>query len=157
MEPLACFITWTTYGTWLPGDERGWWDEGTSGVQSPDPHLAELVGMSMTEAAVVLSDEQRSLVDREIHSTCRDRGWFLHECNVRTNHVHVVVAAIGRDGETVREQIKAKCSRALSDHAGIPPTSGTNGRKKWWTEKGNIRKLFDEISLAAAIAYVQNQ
>ena len=23
-EPLAYFLTWTTYGTWLPGDERGW-------------------------------------------------------------------------------------------------------------------------------------
>ena len=22
-EPIAYFITWTTYGTWLPGDERG--------------------------------------------------------------------------------------------------------------------------------------
>jgi hypothetical protein len=23
-EPLAYFLTWPTYGTWLPGDERGW-------------------------------------------------------------------------------------------------------------------------------------
>ena len=23
-EPLAYYLTWTTYGTWLPGDERGW-------------------------------------------------------------------------------------------------------------------------------------
>jgi hypothetical protein len=23
-EPLAYFLTWTTYGSWLPGDERGW-------------------------------------------------------------------------------------------------------------------------------------
>ncbi len=23
-EALAYFLTWTTYGTWLPGDERGW-------------------------------------------------------------------------------------------------------------------------------------
>ena len=23
-EPLAFFLTWTTYGSWLPGDERGW-------------------------------------------------------------------------------------------------------------------------------------
>jgi hypothetical protein len=22
--PLAYFITWGTYGTWLPGDQRGW-------------------------------------------------------------------------------------------------------------------------------------
>ena len=23
-DPLALFLTWTTYGLWLPGDERGW-------------------------------------------------------------------------------------------------------------------------------------
>ncbi len=23
-DPIAFFITWPTYGTWLPGDERGW-------------------------------------------------------------------------------------------------------------------------------------
>ena len=23
--PLAYFITWTVYGTFLQGDERGWW------------------------------------------------------------------------------------------------------------------------------------
>ena len=23
-DPLAYFLTWSTYGTWLPGDERGW-------------------------------------------------------------------------------------------------------------------------------------
>jgi hypothetical protein len=23
-DPLAYFLTWATYGTWLPGDERGW-------------------------------------------------------------------------------------------------------------------------------------
>ena len=29
-DPLAFFITWTTYGTWLPGDDRGWvkWHQG---------------------------------------------------------------------------------------------------------------------------------
>jgi hypothetical protein len=23
-DPLAYFLAWSTYGTWLPGDERGW-------------------------------------------------------------------------------------------------------------------------------------
>jgi hypothetical protein len=24
--PMAFFLTWTTYGSWLPGDDRGWCD-----------------------------------------------------------------------------------------------------------------------------------
>jgi hypothetical protein len=35
-EPLAYFLTWPTYGTWLPGDERGW-VEYRRGWQLPDP------------------------------------------------------------------------------------------------------------------------
>ena len=27
-EPIAYLITWTTYGTWLSGDERGWVKRG---------------------------------------------------------------------------------------------------------------------------------
>ena len=23
-DPIAFMFTWSTYGTWLPGDERGW-------------------------------------------------------------------------------------------------------------------------------------
>ena len=35
-EPLAYFLTWPIYGTWLPGDERGW-VEYRHGWQLPDP------------------------------------------------------------------------------------------------------------------------
>ena len=37
-EPLAYFLTWTTYGTWLPGDERGW-VKRKRGFQAPDMSL----------------------------------------------------------------------------------------------------------------------
>jgi hypothetical protein len=26
---IAIFSTWTTYGTWLPGDRRTWFEPGT--------------------------------------------------------------------------------------------------------------------------------
>jgi len=35
-EPIAYLITWTTYGTWLPGDERGWQKKNRTGEQSPN-------------------------------------------------------------------------------------------------------------------------
>jgi hypothetical protein len=36
--PIAFFLTWSTYGTWLPGDDRGW-VEYCHGFQLPDPIL----------------------------------------------------------------------------------------------------------------------
>jgi hypothetical protein len=45
-EPLGYFITWTCYGTWLPGDDRGWtsWHQGERIPQplSPDKTVFEI-------------------------------------------------------------------------------------------------------------------
>ena len=38
IPPIAFFLTWSTYGTWLPGDARGW-VEYQHGFQLPDPIL----------------------------------------------------------------------------------------------------------------------
>lgn len=35
-SPLAYLITWTTYGTWLPGDRRGWVEAGEPGIRAAD-------------------------------------------------------------------------------------------------------------------------
>jgi hypothetical protein len=35
-DPIGYFLTWVTYGTWLPGDARGW-VEYRHGWQFPDP------------------------------------------------------------------------------------------------------------------------
>ena len=61
--PLAYLITFRTYGTWLHGDERGWYAK------------------------------QRPIVERTIREVCDFRGWKVSAINVRTNHAHVVVSA----------------------------------------------------------------
>jgi len=47
-DPIAFFITWPTYGTWLPGDERGW-VEFKHGWQLPKPSLELECKSRMTE------------------------------------------------------------------------------------------------------------
>src|SRR5687768_10110953 len=61
--PLAYFITWTTYGAWLPGDERGWCKRGSRVVEEPDIQLAGIAYQAMAEEPVVLTQAQRDLVD----------------------------------------------------------------------------------------------
>lgn len=46
-DPLAFFLTWTTYGTWLPGDERGWVAKG-KGFQGPAPDKERAASERMT-------------------------------------------------------------------------------------------------------------
>src|SRR5438128_2109859 len=93
MPATTYHIIWTTYGTWLPGDSRGWVKRGKLGVRRPDPGLARRSADSMADEAVVLSIDQRRLVEDTIRRHCDIRGWTLHAVNARSNHVHVVVTA----------------------------------------------------------------
>ena len=154
-EPLAYFLTWATYGTWLPGDERGW-IEYRHGWKLPDPIRRLEAESRMAEDACVLDAEQRRLVEKTIRDHCRIRGWELHEVNCRTNHLHVVVGADGHPDD-VRRQFKAWCTRRLKELQ-RKRSCGTVGsvREDWWAQRGSRRYINDEESLEAAILYVRD-
>jgi len=157
-DPLAFFITWTTYGTWLPGDERGWVKRG-HGILPADPIAKREAEARMTEDACILDKEQRQVVETTIADHCQIRGWELHAVNCRTNHVHVVVSA-NRDPDEVREQFKAWCTRRLKQlerlRAADSGKPGAEIRENWWTERGSRHYLGDEESLEAAVLYVRD-
>jgi hypothetical protein len=103
MSVLAYHITWTTYGTWLPGDNRGWVKWGELGIKPPEPERERAARERMAESAVPLNDEQRALVEQTVRDHCRIRGWRLNAVHARTNHVHVVVTA-DRDADETMNQ-----------------------------------------------------
>jgi hypothetical protein len=143
---IAFFSTWTTYGTWLPGDGRGWF-QSKRGWREPDDRRAFSAALRMTADAVVLTEEQRRLVDTVIAEHCTFRGWELHAVNCRTNHVHVVVSAPDRPIELPREQFKAWTTRRLKEQ-------GEGERTVWWTERGWDVYVDDLEELAAVVQYV---
>jgi len=151
-HPIAWFVTWTTYGTWLHGDARGSFLDRT--YLPPDPEREAANRRAMTGEVVYLTEHRRALVDAALVAECQAQGWELHARNVRTNHAHVVVSA-ERSGKFVRTHLKALASKVLSDDAGLP-MAGHNGRKRWWTEKGNVVPIENEKSLEEAIVYVRD-
>jgi hypothetical protein len=68
--PLAYLITWTTYGTWLPGDKRGWVESGKAGVQLSDAPRQELAERLMRGTTVILNPAQREVVEGTIRKHC---------------------------------------------------------------------------------------
>ena len=144
-EPLAYFITWTTYGTWLPGDERGWNRKGVGEIQLPNAALEKAAGKEMSETEFVMSDQHRELVAETVRRHCSIRDWHLHVVNPRTNHVHVVVTAPGYDPKTVRGQFQAWCTRKLK--------TVVSNRKHFWTEGGSGRFVNTEDELERVIVY----
>jgi REP element-mobilizing transposase RayT len=153
--PLAYFLTWTTYGTWLPGDERGW-VEKPGQFQTPDAQLAATARSRLTDEPCVFNAEQRRLVEETITRHCQVRGWHLHVVNCRTNHVHVVVTA-PLSPKVVRDQFKAWCTRRLEEQQRATNTDpSVPVRVHWWTERGSQRWLNDQDSLVDAIEYVRD-
>ena len=94
--PLAYFITFRSYGTWLHGDERGAVDRFHNQYGSPrlpaDADWRLYNARALKRAPVMLDLNQRDSVERPIRETCDVRKWTLRAVNARTNHVHVVVS-----------------------------------------------------------------
>jgi REP element-mobilizing transposase RayT len=144
--PIGYFLTWVTYGTWLPGDERGW-IEYHNGWQPADPIRVLEAKARMTEDTCILNPSQRVAVETQIAETCSFRGWTLHAVNCRTNHVHAVVSASVLDPKKIRVDLKAWATRVLK-------TEFDPHRKNWWAERGSIRWLNSEDELHDCIVYV---
>jgi len=149
-DPLAFFLTWTAYGSWLPGDDRGWVD-GRGRAHGPEPLQYALALRRMAEEAVSFDRPQRVAVEEAIAAHCRVRGWHLHAVECRSQHVHVVVTAVGRAPGDVMKQFKSWATRALKAIAG---SRGLPRRIRWWTEGGSLRRIFCEGDLASVVAYV---
>jgi hypothetical protein len=108
-EPLAYFITFTTRGSWWHGDARGSVTKNGQFVPANDQWVqTELQAMDVPP--LVLSLEHRSIVEQVLRDLCRKRLWTLHEVNVRSNHVHIVVTAAETKPEKVMSDLKAKAT-----------------------------------------------
>ena len=145
---IAIFSTWTTYGTWLPGDQRGWFLRGR-GIQVPDAMRRLEAALIMTESSITLDPGQRRLVEKTIAEHCAIRKWHLHAVNCRSNHVHVVVTADAKP-EKVMADFKAYSSRRLKERLGEPAD------RTRWTQHGSTLYLWTEEEVAAKVEYTVN-
>ncbi|GMV85833.1 MAG: hypothetical protein AMXMBFR80_16880 [Dehalococcoidia bacterium] len=149
----ALFLTWRTYGSWLPGDERGWVDAQRNGfgepMNLPDVRLEGAARGQMGYVPLEFSDHQRLAVDLAIREACEFRGWKVVALNVRTNHVHLVVGADEQPAK-VLNVLKARATTAL--RAGRMVAE----HRPIWSRGGSRRVLWDAQALAAAVEYVLN-
>ena len=149
--PLAYFITFSTYGTWLHGTDKGSGSVdrlhnvyGTPFIP-PDAAREERAALKMTGPPYLLDEPGRIIVCDAIVELCEEKSWNLWALHVRTNHVHVVIWA-DRDPGRLMSDLKSRASRELN-------RSGVDANEKRWTRHGSTRHLFDDAAVAAAIAY----
>ena len=159
------FLTWHTYGTWLPGDERGFVssvrDEmgkahirniPQTRLESDRPHLEAWSREQLKCDPVLLTLAQAEVLSEQFFETAGVRGWNLLAFAIVTTHVHIVLGVVGDpDPMKLLRDFKTYGSRALNRKYPCPASD------TWWTELGSKRKLKDELSILGAIRYTVEQ
>jgi REP element-mobilizing transposase RayT len=159
------FLSSTTYGTWLPGDERG---SVTTVRDGPGPRKRhnvpgtpcddEMPGLQASAKAalqgqpIYLTCEQAEALLAQFQETAEYRAWLLLAVAIMANHFHILVGVRGDpDPEVLLGNFKSYGSRALNRRWGKPP-NGT-----WWTEGGSKRKKVGACAVGDAIQYTREQ
>ncbi len=152
--PLAIFITFRCYGTWLHGDERGTVDRNNNVYRASripaSKNWKKFNQVALLHPPVILNAGQRKSVEQAIRDTCEKRNWTLLAVNIRTNHVHTVVSIGVKKPKNALIAFKANATRQMRED------------KLWdqehspWADKGSKRNLWNEKSIAEAADYVIN-
>jgi REP element-mobilizing transposase RayT len=152
--PLAYFITFHTYGTWLHGQAPGSVDRQHNQFGTPFLPADRLQHADsrdkMTQPPYYLDPVRRDIVRDAIVEECRFRGWKLLALHVRSNHVHMVVVA-QCEPEAVMRMCKSQASKRLNQ-AGWEDAS-----RKRWTTHGSTVYLWDEATVADKVDYTLNR
>jgi hypothetical protein len=178
---FALFLTWTCYGTWLPGDRRGYVSNtllpergfrrkvnrpGDSPA-SNDPYTEHLARVLQKGETSRLDMNLAEVAANSLVAAARLRSWRILRGALMVNHVHVVVADCIDDGPGVRRILKGNSQAALCEYwretyhrdepGGSPSPGGSTVSRRWWTSGGSNRYLHDEPSIEAAVRYVAEQ
>ena len=149
--PLAYFITFSCYGTWLHGERPTSVDRltnipGTDFLSFNSKRL-HLIKKKMVEDPYVMDESRRGIVLTTIIDVCKHRQWTLLAAHIRSNHVHSVIHAMSLP-EHIMGTIKSYASRQLN------AATLDGNRINRWTRHGSTRYLWNEAELEATIQYV---
>ena len=143
-KTVGYMVTWTTYGTWLQGDRRGYVRDGQ--VLGEDKALHDANRGRLAQRPVRLGKENKAVVERTILGKAQRIEQSILAIAVCSNHVHIVVGYDGRPIEETVRRYKNASTVALRE-------KGLEGRV--WTRGYDKRFCFDEASLEERIRYVQ--
>jgi len=136
---LASFVTTTTYGTWLPGDTRGYVDHGRILPANPPKHRANRDRMH--GPTVHLTSKQQDVVFQALVDASHEFHYVLLDAAVEAWHLHWIVAHGFDAMATVVRRLKNRMRQAL-------------GVGRLWTRGYLAVPLYTEHTLQAKRAYI---
>lgn len=142
-KTLGYLLTWTTYGTWLQGNKKGYVKDGvTFGINAP---LAISNKQRLKKDPVILTRTQREIIETAIRKKADEIGQKLYAVVVCSDHVHIVVDYTTKDIGLIVRYYKTAGHKAMKD-------TGFSGQL--WTKGFDKRFCFDEQTLHKRINYV---
>lgn len=138
-------ITWTTYGTWLQGDKRGYVKDGK--ILRKSDALLQSNLREMKYPAARFNAEHCAVVHHAFLNKAKEIRQQIYAVAVSSNHVHIVAEHINESIERVVSYYKNAARLALRD-------KGFNG--KIWTRGFDKRFCFNQEELKEKIQYIEN-
>lgn len=157
-------LTWTTYGTWLPGHERGFVGriqrlDGTHRArnrvgEAQDrgvPDLIDYAKQVMRGERVVLNRMHAAHCASELDEVGSRHGFVVWVASIMATHLHVIAKSDHHDGAKLLQLLKGNLSYSLTARFGRPdaPT--------WWTRHGSRRLLPNSFARECGTKYVLAQ
>jgi len=141
---IGYMITWTTYGAWLQGNERGYVKKGK--VFCGNAKLQKSNVIKLEGKAVRLDKKSCAIVREAILNEAEKLGQVIYSLAVCSSHVHLVAGGIDETVGKVAGRYKRAATTALRANGFV---------EKVWTKGYDKRYCFDEESLKSRIGYVQ--
>jgi len=138
-------ITWTTYGTWLQGDKRGYVKDGK--ILLKNDALLQSNLKRLKNPATRFGAEHCAIVRCAILNKAQEIRQQIYAISVCSSYVHIVAARTNESIEKVVSYYKNAARIALRGR-------GFVGRV--WTKGFNKRFCFDREELKSKIKYVKD-
>ena len=134
-------VTWTTYGTWLQGDKRGFVQDGKT--LKGNPKLQRANEELQKYNPIVLTKEERQTVLRAITAESQKIKHTIEAIAVRSNHVHIAARPCKETIELIVSRYKNISRIAL------------NRKERIWTRGFDKQFCFTEQDFRQRIEYVE--
>lgn len=133
-------ITTTTYGTWLPGDLRGYVDRGV--ILPHDPDRLERSRRLMKTDPVFLSPREQDALFDALQRAAREFEYALFAVSIESWHAHWLIDHAFDAVEVMMGRLKTRMRQALA-------------RGRLWTAGYDARYCFDEEAVEARRNYIR--
>jgi len=136
---LASFITTTTHGSWLPGDLRGYLEEGR--VLPGDPAKAFNSYQRLKKPPVLLTEDEQRSAFCALRDACVEFHYHLLDVTVEPWHLHFLVVHGFDPTDRVVGRLKNRVRQALD-------------RGRVWTRGYFGVPLYSEAGIHAKREYI---